>query len=705
MDRLKYPATRKGGQIDSYHGRLVPDPYRWLETATAERSAWVAAQNGLTAECLAKIPVRGALRRRFEELLCYSRYYDLFQHGPYLFYKKNSGLQNQLALYVQEGVSGAPKVLVDPNTIASDGTVRLTSVALSRDGKYLAYALSDRGMEWEECFIKDMHSRQNLPDRIRWLRASTIAWHGNGFYYSRYPEQSAAAIAASVPGEHHQVWYHRAGTDQSSDTLVYHDLRHPRRLHMAHTTADERFTILLISDRGAGHPGLSMWARDTATGERDFTPVIETFDDKVLPVDNEDGRLLVLTDRGALNWRLVSIDPANPDEARWREVIAETKRPIELVRAIGDKLFVVYREHAAHRLYVFDRSGRWENEVLLPGVGTVDVCPGQRAAGNAFWSFAGFTTPQTIYRYDIQREACVVFHQPELRFDPDRYDTDKIFYASKDGTWVPMFIVHRKGIALDGRHPAVLTGYGAGGFPMGPSFDPFVIALLERGVVYAVACLRGGGEYGEEWHQEGWRDKKQNVFDDCIAAAEWLMENGYTARERLGLIGASNGGLLVGAVMVQRPDLFRVAVPCAGPLDMLRFHRFNLAWGAAAEYGSSDDPVMFPILRAYSPLHNIRQGIAYPATLVVTYEDDDVVVPAHSFKFAATLQELGAGTNPYLIRIESKSGHGAVSLPKAIAERVDMYAFLLSYLPESTDAGVCSRLTDAGSLPSSMRAN
>jgi prolyl oligopeptidase len=700
MSNLTYPATRRVHQVDNYHGVPVADPYRWLETATAERSAWIAAQNTLTAEYISRSSVRRALRGRFEELLCYSRYYELFHQGSYLFFKKNSGLQNQLVLYVQRGLNGTPEVLIDPNVLAPDGTVRLTSVALSKDGKFLAYALSDRGMEWEECFVKETHTRRDLPDRIQWVKASMLAWHGDGFYYSRFPGPSTAIQGTCLADENHQVWYHRAGTAQSADTLVYEDREHPRRLHLVQTTADERFVILMISDRGAGHAGLAMSIRDTATGQDSFTPVITSSEDKFLLVDSEGDRLVVLTDRRAPNWRLILIDPRHPGEHHWKEVIAETNQPIVLVRAIGKKLFVAYRSDAAHRLYVFDRSGRCEHEILLPGVGAVNVFQGRREDTEAFWSFSSFTRPQTIYRYVIEPRRSSVFHQPELRFDASHYETRQIFYASKDGTRIPMFIVHRKGLMLDGRHPALLTGYGAGGFPMGPSFDPFLVALLERGVVYAVACLRGGGEYGEAWHHAGWREKKQNVFDDCIAAAEWLQENGYTCADGLGLIGGSNGGLLVGAVMVQRPDLFKVALPCAGPMDMLRFQHFNLAGGATAEYGSSDDPAMFPILLGYSPLHNVREGVEYPATLVTTYEDDDVVVPGHSFKFIARLQELGAGTSPYLIRTESKSGHGPVSLPKAIAERADIYAFLLAHLQEREGFNVSAipRASEAGQL-------
>lgn len=519
-----------------------------------------------------------------------------------------------------------------------------------------------------------------------------MAWRDGGFYYSRYPAPSDLATALSGRNEGHQVWYHRVGTPQSADTLVYEDPEHPLRLHFIETTDDERFVVLAICDRGTGHGGHALWLLDAGGGQEYFTPVVTSFDDEFRLVDNEEDRLLFVTNRRAPNWRLILIDPASPDERNWSEVIPEREQPLEHVGAVGGKLFAIYRNDAVHRLYVLNRLGRLENEIRLPGPGLVNVFPGQRQSTDAFWGFTNFITPPTIYRYNIANRASSIFQRPEVQFDVNHYETKQVFYASKDGTRVPLFIVHRKGLELDGQSPALLSGYGGGGVPVGPSFDPLLLALLERGMVYAVACLRGGGEYGEIWHHAGWRDKKQNAFDDCIAAAEWLQTNGYTNRDRTALIGASNGGLLVGAVMVQRPDLFRVALPCAGPMDMLRFQKFTLAWGATAEYGSSDDPEMFPALLAYSPLHNIENGVIYPATLVTTYQDDDIVVPAHSFKFAATLQERGSNVNPYLIRIETKSGHGAASLPKAMDERSDVYAFLLAHTPGATEPAPANSL-------------
>jgi prolyl oligopeptidase len=682
-----YPAAHKLDQVDNYHDVKVPDPFRWLEDDTSlERAAWIAAQNAATTEYLSHFPVRDELRRRFDQLLRYPRYYDLMRRGPHLFFKKNDGLQNQLVLYVQQDLECTPEVLIDPNELSQDGTVRLTRVVLSKDGKYIAYGLSFGGVDWEEYCIKNMNTRQDLSDRLRWVKCSHIAWRDDGFYYSRYQAPSDPTMALSARNENHQVWYHQVDSLQSVDTLVYEDLEHPLRFHFVRTSDDERVTVLSVFDFGAGHAGNALWLLDHEGGKRHFVPLVTSFDDEFGLVDNEEDKLLVLTNRRAPNRRVVMIDPANPGESQWTEIIQEKGEPLDGITAAGGKLFALYRKDAAHRAYVFDRTGRLEHEIPLPGIGLAQIFQGQRQDADAFWSYTSFTAPTTIYRYDIARRTSSIFKKPELQFDPADYETKQIFYPSKDGTRIPMFVVYRKNLRLNGKAPSLLEGYGGNGISVGPAFDPFLIALLERGVLYAAACLRGGGEYGETWHRAGWRDTKQNVFDDCIAAAEWLHANGYTSSDRSALMGASNGGLLVGAVMTQRPDLFKVAMPIAGVMDMLRFQHFTLGWTWTAEYGSSDEPAMFPILLAYSPLHNIRRGVSYPATLVTTSEHDDRVVPAHSFKFVAALQDMGAAPNPYLIRIGTNSGHSPVSLPKALDERADLYAFMLAHMPGATEA-------------------
>jgi prolyl oligopeptidase len=676
-----YPATRTVDQVDDYHGTRVPDPYRWLEDDTsAATAAWVKAQNELTFGYLAKLPARAELRRRLEDVYDYPKYSTPFRRGPYLLFQKNAGLQDQFVLYAQVGERGAPRVLIDPNTLSSDGTTRLGTARPSKNAEYLGYGLSRGGSDWQEYFVKRMATNQDLPDRLRWVKVSGLAWRGNGFYYSRYPAPLDTNNVLSAKNENHQVWYHRVGTPQSADSLVYADSAHPQRFHTVSTTEDERFAILSIEDRGAGKDGNAIYALDARKPGGRFVPVVTEFDNHFDVVDNEDAKLLVMTDRKAPNWRLVLIDPAHPAEANWKDIIPERPERLDAVQAAGGKLFAVYLKDAANRVYVFDRTGKRENEIQLPDIGLAYGFNGRAEDKDVFWTFTGFTVPSTIYRYRISSRTSTIFRKPDVKFDPAKYETKQVFFPSKDGTKIPMFIVHRRGLALDGKNPTLIYGYGGFNISLGPAFDPLLIPLLERGVVYALVNLRGGSEYGEAWHEAGWRDKKQNVFDDFIAAAEWLQANGYTSKERCALQGGSNGGLLVGAVMTQRPDLCKVALPEVGVMDMLRFQRFTIGWNWAAEYGSSDDPKMFPVLFRYSPLHNIEEGVTYPATLVTTADHDDRVVPAHSFKFIATLQAKGKGPNPYLIRIETRSGHGAVSTTKRLDETADVDAFMLTQL-------------------------
>jgi prolyl oligopeptidase len=685
MPNLAYPITHKTRHVDNYHGVEVEDPYQWLEDETrAERADWIAAQSSLTSEYLSRLPARVELRSRFKELLQYTRYYNLVRRGPYLFFKRNEGIQDRLVLCVQRGLKAIPRVLVNPSEAVTEGATGITAIAPSRDGSYLAYGLSCRGSDWEEYRVADVSSGMDLQDRLCWIKASMIAWCGAGFYYSRYPVPSDSRRAYSARNENHRVYFHRVGSAATADTLVYEDAHHPHRHHFVHTTEDERYAVLSIFDWAGGGSGNEMWLLDLARGNGEFVPLIRSFDNDHRLIDSDGDHLILLTNRGAPNWRLVLVDPGYPQERFWRDVIPERQERLEVVTATAGKLFAVYRVHGAHRLLVFDRNGILEEEVATPGAGVVEVYQGQRTDAEALWSFRNPTVPPLIYQYDTRWRTNTVFHKSPVRFDPDAFTTTQVSCHSKDGTRVPLFVVHRKGLRLDGCNPLLLHGYGGNGISLGPSFDPFVVTLLERGVVYAIACLRGGGEYGEAWHHAGWRSHKQNVFDDCIAAAEWLQVTGYTCRERSALMGASNGGLLVGAVMVQRPDLFKVALPDVGILDMLRFQRFTMGAAWIAEYGSSEDPAMFPILRAYSPLQNVQAGTSYPATLITTSEYDDRVVPAHSYKFAATLQAKGVGPNPYLIRIGTRSGHGAMNLSKVLDERADVYAFLLAHTAAST---------------------
>ncbi|MGE0551891.1 MAG: prolyl oligopeptidase family protein [Gemmatimonadales bacterium] len=676
---ITYPKTAKVDHVDDYHGVKVADPYRWLEddTASAVRS-WVEAQNRVTFDYLERIPFRRQLRARLEQLYDYPRTSAPSRRGPYYLFSKNDGLQNQSVLYLKKGLDSEASVLIDPNTLSTDGTVRLGTSALSRDGRYFGYGLSSGGSDWQEYRVMETETRKPLADRIRWVKVSGLSWHGSGFFYSRYPAPADTTKALSGSNENHRVYYHRLGTPQSADELVFEDPAHPKRFHTVRVTDDERFLVLSVSDRSAaGNDGNALWVRDLRSSDTSFRPVVTTFTDSYTVIDNVGDKLLVMTNRGAPNWRVVEIDPSHPEEAAWREILAERGEPLDAATSAGGKLFATYLEDVTHRVSVHGLDGTLEREVELPTLGRVGGFGGQPDDREVFYTFSSFTYPPTVFRYDIATGRSSVYEKTAATFDPDRFETKQVFYPSKDGTRVPMFVVHRKGLELDGRRPTLLYAYGGFNIVIGPSFNPLLVALLEQDGVNALANLRGGGEYGEAWHRAGMLLEKQNVFDDFIAAAEGLQQNGYTAPDRCALQGGSNGGLLVGAVMTQRPDLCRVALPAVGVMDMLRYHQFTIGWNWAAEYGSSDDPRHFANLRSYSPLHNLKDGVRYPATMVTTADHDDRVVPAHSFKFAATLQEKHQGPNPVLIRIETKSGHGAVSTSKRLDETADLYAFML----------------------------
>jgi prolyl oligopeptidase len=678
----EYPATRTVDQVDTYHGVRVADPYRWLEDDNSpETKAWVDAQNRVTFGYLASIPFRTALRARLETLYDYPKYSAPFRKRALFFYLKNTGLQNQSVLYVQHGLDGEPEVLLDPNTFSDDGTARLTEFAPSADARYAAYGVSRSGSDWQQYRVLDLETRTHFPDTLDWVKVSSIAWKGHGFFYSRYPTPEPGH-ELSVANEDHRVYFHVVGTPQSADSLVYQDAAHPQRFHVVSTTEDERFAILTISDRGTGKKGNAVFVRDLSAGDTTFKPLIpEIGDDSFDVVDNAGERLLVQTDHGAPNGRIVIIDPDAPQEAHWRTAVAEGPDAIEGAQTAGGKLFVRYLKDASSRAVVHALDGSREREIVLPGIGTAAGFGGERDDTFVFYTFASYDVPPTIYRYDIASGTSTVFRAPEIKgYDASRYETRQVFYTSKDGTRVPMFLVHRKGLAQDGSNPVLLYGYGGFNVSLTPSFNPLSLALLEQGFVYAVANLRGGAEYGERWHEAGMKLRKQNVFDDFIAAAEWLIANKYTSADRLAIEGGSNGGLLVGAVMNQRPELFRVALPHVGVMDMLRFHKFTIGWNWIADYGSSDDPTEFKALYAYSPLHNIRPGVRYPSTLITTADHDDRVVPAHSFKYAAALQKAASPERPVLIRIETRSGHGASSTTKMIETTADVYTFVFDQL-------------------------
>ncbi len=676
--RLNYPETKKVDQVDVYFDAKVPDPYRWLEDErSAETAAWVEAQNKVTFAYLEKIPFRQKLKERLTELIDYPRYSAPFRRGDTYFFTKNDGLQNQSVYYIQKGFEGTSEVFLDPNKFSSDGTSQLSVFSLSKDGKYVAYGISKGGSDWTELFLMEVQSRKTLADNLKWLKVTGVSWAGDGFFYSRYPAPETGKELSSR-NENHQVYYHKVGTPQSDDELVYEDKQHAQRFHLVSTSEDERFAFLSISERGKGKKGNALFYRDLSKAEKMFTPVVaEIGDDTFGIIDNLGDKFLIRTDRKAPNGRVVLIDPNNPDEKNWKDVLPERAEPLQGVGTAGGKLFASWRKDVTTRAYVFGLDGKLENEIVLPGLGTAGGFGGRSDDKFVFYSFTSFNFPPTIYKYDIATRKSSVFRTVDIPgFKPDYYETKQIFYQSKDGTRVPMFLVHKKGIKLDGQNPTLLYGYGGFNSVTAPSFSSLRLALLEQGIVYASANLRGGGEYGEKWHEAGTKLKKQNVFDDFTAAAEYLIAQKYTSPNGLAIQGGSNGGLLVGVVSNQRPELFQVVLEHAGVMDMLRFHKFTIGWNWIADYGSSDNEAEFKALYAYSPLHNIKAGTKYPATLITTADHDDRVVPAHNFKYAAALQAGQGGDNPILIRIDTKSGHGASNTTKTIEQTADVYSFL-----------------------------
>ncbi|HTZ31168.1 MAG TPA: prolyl oligopeptidase family serine peptidase [Methylomirabilota bacterium] len=674
---LDYPQTRKGDQVDDYHGTKVADPYRWLEDDNSTETAkWVGAENKVTFAYLDKIPYRAAVKKRLEELYNYAKYTPPVRRGELYFFTKNDGLQNQNVVYVQKGLDGAPEVLLDPNQFSADGTTRMGTFDVSHDGRYAVYGKQVGGSDWQELNVLDVATKKDLSDDLKWIKFGGAGWAGNGFFYSRFDEPEKGH-ELSTKNEFQKVYFHKLGDPQSADQLVYEDKANPQRFHFVGTTDDERFAILVISDRGKGKRGNALYYRDLSKDEKTFTPIVSDItDDTYDVVDNDGDKLMIYTDHDAPNHKVVVFDTANP-KAPLKDVLPEKPESLEVVRSLGGKLFATYLKDVASRVYVYSFGGQLENEIALPGAGTTSGFLGGMGDKNAFFLYSSFNYPSTVFRYELATRKVSVFKAPEIPgFHPDDYETNEVFYKSKDGTRVPMFLVYRKGLKLDGKNPTLLYAYGGFNITLAPNFSPLRLALLEQGFVYASANLRGGGEYGEKWHEAGTKLQKQNVFDDFISAAEWLIANKYTSSAHLAINGGSNGGLLVGAVMNQRPDLFRVAVPQVGVMDMLRFQKFTIGWNWAADYGSSDNAGEFRAIYAYSPLHNIKPGVKYPATLITTADHDDRVVPAHSFKYAATLQAEAGKENPVLIRIDTMSAHGSSNTSKAIALTADMYSFI-----------------------------
>ncbi len=675
IPELTYPATAKVEVSDNYFGTIVADPYRWLENDTsADVAAWVKSQNEVTDSFLNQIPFRNQIKKRLEEIYNYPRIGGLVMAGDYILYYRNDGLQNQSVIYKRKGTNGTEEIFLDPNTLSADGTVAVDLLEVSKDKKYVAYSKSASGSDWQEIFIKEVATGKDLPDHLKNVKFSETAWFGNGFFYSRYPEPEKGKELQAL-NQNQRVYYHKLGDAQEKDVLIYEDPKNPLRYNSVYLSNDNKYIFLLIAE---GTDGYECYYKPADLKKGGFTPLFTGFEHKSSVIDHQDGLFYVQTDIDAPNYRVVAIDPKKPEKENWKEIIPERDCLLESAYPLGGKLFAMYLQDVNSHLYQYAYDGKQEKEIKFPVICSAGIMDGDKDESQFYYSFTSFTYPTTIYSYDIPSGNQTLFFKTDAKFNPDAFELKQVFYPSKDSTRVPLFILHKKGVKLNGQNPTLLYGYGGFNVAETPYFSSSLIALLEYGAVYAVANIRGGSEYGETWHKAGMLLNKQNVFDDFIAAGEYLVKEKYTSPEKLGIYGGSNGGLLVGACMIQRPDLFKVAIPAVGVMDMLRYHKFTVGFGWVPEYGSSEDSVNFRNLYAYSPLHTLKDGVEYPATLVTTSDHDDRVVPAHSFKFIATLQEKHKGKNPVLIRIETRAGHGAGKpVSKTIEETADKWAFFL----------------------------
>ncbi|HRR07426.1 MAG TPA: prolyl oligopeptidase family serine peptidase [Rhodothermales bacterium] len=679
--RLPYPETRKTTQMDDYHGTMVSDPYRWLEDDhSLETAAWVEAQNRVTFDWLGKIPARDKIRERLTALWNYPRFSVPFTEGGKYFYAHNTGLQNQSEWFVQDRLDGPARSVINPNDLSADGTVALNFIAPSRNAQLVAYSTSKSGSDWQTIRVRDVSNGKDLPDLIEWVKFSGISWAKNntGFYYSRYDRPAEGSVLQAVNSDQ-KVYYHKIGTPQSDDVLIYSRPDKPFWGFGATATDDGKFLIVSVWE--GTDPKNRIYFKDLTHPNNEVKPLFDAFDASYDYIANRGNTFYFTTNLKAPNNRLIALDIRKPDAKFWRTIIPEGSSVMEGVSLIADQFVVQTLQDVKAQLSRYSLSGRLLAEAPLPGIGTVSGLNGKARGREMFFAFTSYTTPATIYRFDFNLYRTTVFRAPKVNFTPNDYETKQVFYTSKDGTRVPMFISHKKGMVLNGQNPTLLYGYGGFNVSMKPGFSASNLAWMEMGGVYAVANLRGGNEYGERWHQAGMLDRKQNVFDDFIAAAEFLIAQKYTTSPKLAIHGGSNGGLLVGAVVNQRPELFGAAIPAVGVMDMLRYHKFTIGWAWASEYGRSDDKEAFKVLYAYSPLHNIRSGTAYPATLIQTADHDDRVVPAHSFKYAATLQAAQGGSAPILLRVETKAGHGAGKpTAKIIEDEADKWTFLVKVL-------------------------
>ena len=670
---IQYPKADKDGTVDNYFGTEVADPYRWLEDDTsAKTAAWVEAENKITNAYLSKIPFRQKLLKRLTEVANYEKLSAPRKHHGRWYFYKNDGLQNQYVMYVMDQLGGTPRVFLDPNKLSTDGTVALQGVYFSNNGKYAAYTISRSGSDWQEFYVIDLKTGQLTTDHIEWAKFSGAAWQGDGFYYSAYDAPTQGKEFSNV-NEGMKIYYHKIGTPQSDDVLFYQNPAQPKRFYTVSVNEEE--TMMFLYEDGAG-AGNTLFVRDLRKPNSQFIQMTADMDYRYTPLYTEGEKIYLFTNYGAPRNRIMTADIKRPGINDWQELIAEQQNVLNNADVINRQLILTYSQDASDHAYLYGLDGRQIREVKLPSVGSVGFTGDEREP-ECFYTFTSFTVPGTIYRYDMATGESTLYAKPNVKFQQEDYTTEQMFFQSKDGTRIPMFLTYKKNVKSP--RPVYLYGYGGFNIALVPSFSANRIPFLEQGGIYAQVTLRGGSEYGEEWHLAGTKMQKQNVFDDFIAAAEWLIREGYTTNEKIAIVGGSNGGLLVGACMTQRPDLFRVAIPQVGVMDMLRYHKFTIGWNWASDYGTSEDSrEMFEYLRGYSPLHNLKPGTSYPATLVTTADHDDRVVPAHSFKFAATLQECHKGTNPVLIRIDTKAGHGGGKpLAKILEEQADIYSFIL----------------------------
>ena len=667
------PKADKDGTVDNYFGTEVADPYRWLEDDTsAKTSAWVEAENKITNAYLSKIPFRQKLLKRLTEVANYEKLSAPRKHHGRWYFYKNDGLQNQYVMYVMDQLGGTPRIFLDPNKLSTDGTVALQGVYFSNNGKYAAYTISRSGSDWQEFYVIDLKTGQLTTDHIEWAKFSGAAWQGDGFYYSAYDAPTQGKEFSNV-NEGMKIYYHKIGTPQSDDVLFYQNPAQPKRFYTVSVNEEE--TMMFLYEDGAG-AGNTLFVRDLRKPNSQFIQMTADMDYRYTPLYTEGEKIYLFTNYGAPRNRIMTADINRPGINDWQELIAEQQNVLNNADVINRQLILTYSQDASDHAYLYGLDGRQIREVKLPSVGSVGFTGDEREP-ECFYTFTSFTVPGTIYRYDLATGESTLYAKPNVKFQQEDYTSEQVFFQSKDGTRIPMFLTYKKNVKSP--RPVYLYGYGGFNIALVPSFSANRIPFLEQGGIYAQVTLRGGSEYGEEWHLAGTKMQKQNVFDDFIAAAEWLIHEGYTTNEKIAIVGGSNGGLLVGACMTQRPDLFRVAIPQVGVMDMLRYHKFTIGWNWASDYGTSEDSrEMFEYLRGYSPLHNLKPGTSYPATLVTTADHDDRVVPAHSFKFAATLQECHKGTNPVLIRIDTKAGHGGGKpLAKILEEQADIYSFIL----------------------------